>query len=183
MEELIGDKPPAAVINTIAAAGTGGPAAGQPAAPELVMRARIARLLAGFIAMSSSLAAGAWIAALLAGIIIPSGRPSSSGERALIGVVAIAAVIGVALLHVRTLRPAWSSAPSVIRHIRPSARALVTGGLTFGALELVAAAAEAVFGTPPLGEIARVALAGATAAIGLVWQRFRLDERLQRFIG
>ena len=69
--------------------------------------------------MSSSLAAGAWIAALLAGII----TPSSSGERALIGVVAIAAVIAVALLHVRTLRPAWSSAPSVIRHIRPSARA------------------------------------------------------------
>lgn len=177
MEEPAGNKPPA-VISTVATVATGAPAAGDPGVAQFVMRARIARLLAGFIAMSSSLAAGAWIAALLAGII----TPSSSGERALIGVVAIGAVIGIALLHVRTLRPAWSSAPSVIRHIRPSARALVTGGLTFGALELVAAAAAA-FGTPPLGEVARVALAGATAAIGLVWQRFRLDERMQRFIG
>jgi eukaryotic-like serine/threonine-protein kinase len=160
-------------------AGTASGAGGDPVATEIVVRARVARPLAGFVAAASSLGAGAWIAALLAGFILsPSG-----GERALIGIIAIAAIAGVGFLHVRTLRPIWRSAPAVFRHIRPAARALVAGGLTFGALELVAVGAVAVFGTPPLGASARVILAGLAASLGLCWQRFRLDERLRRWIG
>jgi serine/threonine-protein kinase len=158
---------------------TGGRATGDSIATQIVLRARLARPVAGFVAATSSLAAGAWIAALLAGVVVPS----SGGERALIGIFAIAAILGVALLHVRMLRPAWRSAPAVIRHIGPAARALVVGGLTFGALELVAVGAVAVFGTPPLGEGTRVIAAGIAAGLGLAWQRLRLDDRLRRRIG
>ena len=160
-----------------------GSAAADPRASQIVVRARIARPLAAFVAATSSLAAGAWIAALLAAFIGPSGSTESSTERTLIGFIAVAAIVVVALLHVQTLRPAWRSAPAVIRHIRPAALALAAGGLTFGALELVTAGTVAVFGTPPLDQGPRVALAGAVAAISLGWQRFRLDERLKRWIG
>jgi eukaryotic-like serine/threonine-protein kinase len=148
-------------------------------ATQIVVRARIARPLAVVVAAASSLAAGAWIAALLAVIV----QPSSGGERTLLGLFALAACAGVGLLHVRTLRPSWGSAPAVIRHIRPAARALVAGVLTFGALELIAGGTIAVFGAPALGPGGRVVLAGLAAALGLLWQRLRLDERLQRRIG
>jgi tRNA A-37 threonylcarbamoyl transferase component Bud32 len=172
-------------ISAITAAGAGAAGAIAPhstsdsIATQIVVRARIARPLAAVVAVASSLAAGAWIAALLAVIV----QPSSGGERTLIGLFALAACAGVALLQVRTLRPSWRSAPAVIRHVRPAARALVAGGLTFGALELIAGSTIAVFGAPALGGGARVVLAGLAAAVGLGWQRFRLDERLQRRIG
>jgi serine/threonine-protein kinase len=148
-------------------------------ATQIVVRARVARPIAGFVAAASSVAAGAWIAALLAVIV----EPSSGGERALIGLFALAAVASVGFLQFRILRPSWRSAPAVIRHIRPAARALVAGCLTFGALELVAAGTAAVLGSPSLGMGACIVLAGIAAAIGLGWQRLRLDERLQRKIG
>jgi hypothetical protein len=156
-----------------------GQRAGDATATELVVSARLARLIAGLIAAASSLAAGTWLAALLAVII----APSSGGERALIGFVAMAAFAGVAVLHVRMLRRDWRSAPAVIRGIRPAARALVAGGLTFGALELVTAGSLAVLGSPPLGAGTRVILAGVAACLGLAWHSFRLDDRLQRRIG
>src|SRR5262249_13163653 len=53
-------------------------------ATQIVVRARIARPLAALVAVASSLAAGAWIAALLAVIV----QPSSGGERTLIGLFA-----------------------------------------------------------------------------------------------
>jgi eukaryotic-like serine/threonine-protein kinase len=177
----------AGTIAGTAAGSIAGTAAGSaiidPRATQIVVRARIARPLAAFVAATSSLAAGAWIAALLAAFIGPSGSTERSTERALIGFIAIAAIVVVALLHVQTLRPAWRSAPAVIRHIRPAALALAAGGLTFGALELVTAGAVAVFGTPPLDQGPRIALAGAIAGLSLCWQRFRLDERLKRWIG
>jgi serine/threonine protein kinase len=148
-------------------------------ATQIVVRARVARPIAGFVAAASSVAAGAWIAALLAVIV----EPSSGGERALIGLFALAAVAGVGLLQFRILRPSWRSAPAVIRHIRPAARALVAGCLTFGALELVAVGTGAVLGSPSFGMGACIVLSGVAAAIGLGWQRLRLDERLQRKIG
>jgi hypothetical protein len=131
------------------------------------------------VAVASSLAAGAWIASLLAVVI----APSSSGEHALIGLFAVAAIAGVAAAHVRVLRPSWPSAPAVLRHIRPAARAIVAGGLTFGALELSVQGTLAVFGAPALGVGTRVVLAGVAAAIGLGWQSLRLGERLGRRIG
>jgi serine/threonine-protein kinase len=177
-------RPPGSATTTGAmraatAPGARGPGAGDPLATEIIVRARVARPLAGVVAAASSLGAGAWIAALLAALIVPS----SGSERVLIGLIAAAAVAGVALLHVRTLRRAWRSGPAVIRHIRPASRALVAGGLAFGALELVTAGTAAVFGTPPLPVSARVIAAGLAAGIGLCWQRFRLDERLRRWIG
>ncbi|HET7500026.1 MAG TPA: serine/threonine-protein kinase [Kofleriaceae bacterium] len=159
--------------------GLAGTTTGDSIATQIVVRARLARPVAAFVAASSSLAAGAWIAALLAVIV----APTSGGERALIGIFALAAIAGVALLHIRMLRPAWRSAPAVIRHIRAPARALVVGSLTFGALELVTAGTVAVFGEPPLGPGARVIAAGLAAALALGWQRLRLDDRLRRRIG
>jgi len=158
---------------------SGGLIAGDPVATQIVVRARLARPLAIVVAVASSLAAGAWSAALL-GVII---APSSSGEHALIGLFAIAAIAGVGLAHVRVQRPSWRSAPAVLTHIRPAARAIVAGGLTFGALELAVQGTMAVFGAPGLGLGTRVILAGVAAAIGLGWQTLRLGDRLRRRIG
>jgi serine/threonine-protein kinase len=161
-------------------AGTSGSlAAADPMATQIVVRARLARPLAAMVALASSLAAGAWIAALL-GVLI---APTSGGEHALIGVIAVAAIAGVGFAQLRVLRPSWASAPAVLRHIRSAARALVAGGLTFGALELAVQGTLAVFGAPALGVGTRVILAGAAAAIGLCWQTLRLGERLRRRIG
>jgi small-conductance mechanosensitive channel len=168
-----------ASVRAATAPSISGRTTGDSIATQIVLRARLARPVAGFVAATSSLAAGAWIAALLAVVV----APSSGGERALIGIFAIAAILGVALLHVRALRPAWRSAPAVISHIGPAARALVVGGLTFGALELVTVGAVAVFGVPPLTEGARIIAAGLAAGLGLAWQRLRLDDRLRRRIG
>jgi serine/threonine protein kinase len=157
-----------------------------PVATQIVVRARLARPLAAVVAAASSLAAGAWAAALLAVLIGPSSGsdPSlSGGEHILIGVIAAVAIAGVALAHIRVLRPSWASAPAVLTHIRPAARAIVAGGLTFGALELSVQGTLAVFGAPGLGPGTRVILAGVAAAIGLTWQTFRLGERLRRRIG
>jgi serine/threonine-protein kinase len=148
-------------------------------ATQIVVRARVARPIAGLVAAASSVAAGAWIAALLAVIF----DPPTGGERALIGLFALAAIAGVALLQFRILRPSWRSAPAVLRHIRAPARALVAGCLTFGTLALIAVGTGAVLGSPSLGMGACLMLAGIAAAIGLFWQRLRLDERLQRKIG
>ena len=148
-------------------------------ATQIVVRARLARPLTVLAAALSSVCAGAWVAAVLAALVMPS----SGGEHGLLGVIASAVIAAVATVHVRQLRPRWGSVPAVIRHIRPTARALVSGGLTFGALELLATSTIAVFGAPPLGVGLRLVIAGAAAGLGLGWQRFRLDERLRRRIG
>jgi eukaryotic-like serine/threonine-protein kinase len=161
------------------APGRGGAAGRDPVATEILVRARVARPLAGFLAGASSIAAGAWLAGLLGAIV----SPSSGGEHALLGVMSLAAVAGVALLHARALRPSWRSPPATLQHIRPTARALVAGGLTFGALELVTVGTAAVIGAPTLGVATRLMLAGVAAGLGLAWQTLRLDDRLRRRIG
>ncbi|HEX3762279.1 MAG TPA: serine/threonine-protein kinase [Kofleriaceae bacterium] len=165
--------------NPAIATSSGSLAAVDPMATQIVVRARLARPLAAMVALASSLAAGAWIAALL-GVLI---APTSGGEHALIGVIAVGAVLGVGFAHLRALRPSWASAPAVLRHIRSAARALVAGGLTFGALELAVQGTLAVFGAPALGVATRLGLAGAAAALGLGWQTLRLGDRLRRRIG
>jgi tRNA A-37 threonylcarbamoyl transferase component Bud32 len=161
------------------AGSSGGLATADPMATQIVVRARLARPLAAMVALASSLAAGAWIAALL-GVLIAQ---PSGGEHALIGVIAVVAIAGVGFAHFRALRPSWASAPAVLRHIRSAARALVAGGLTLGALELSVQGTLAVFGAPALGVGTRLILAGAAAALGLGWQTLRLGERLRRRIG
>jgi serine/threonine protein kinase len=157
----------------------GGLIAADPVASQIIVRARLARPLAAVIALASSLAAGAWIAALL-GVVI---APSSGGEHILIGLLALAAIAGVGLAHIRVLRPRWASAPAVLTHIRPAARAIVAACLTFGALELAVQGTTAVFGGPGLSPGIRIGLAGVAAAIGLAWQTLRLGDRLRRRIG
>jgi tRNA A-37 threonylcarbamoyl transferase component Bud32 len=161
------------------AGSSGSMAVADPMATQIVVRARLARPLAAMVALASSLAAGAWIAALLGALI----APTSGSEHALIGVIAVAAIAGVGFAQLRVLRPSWASAPAVLRHIRSAARALVAGGLTFGALELAVNGTSAVFGAPALGVGTRVILAGAAAALGLGWQTLRLGDRLRRRIG
>jgi hypothetical protein len=153
--------------------------AADASAASIALRARIARPLAALVAGASSLAAGAWSAALLAVLV----EPSSGGERALIAVIAFGVVAGVGALHLRGLRHAWRSGPAVTRHIRPFTHALLAGILTAGGLALLALGSIAVFGAAPIGATGQVVWTGAAAAVGLGWRRWKLDERVRRRIG
>jgi len=168
-----------AALRSLGAGGRSGPVTSDSLAAQIAVRARLARPLAAFVAVASSLAAGAWSAALLAVVV----TPSSGNERTLIGIMALATVAGLGVLHVRALRPAWRSAPAVIRQVRAAARALASGVLTLGALELVSTGSVAIFGTPVLDAGLRIGVAGVAAGLGLGWQRLRLDDRLRRWIG
>ncbi len=150
-----------------------------PTAQAIALRARLARPAAVFVAIASCLAAGAWAATVL-GLLI---EPSSSGEHTLIGLIALAAAVGVAVLHVRTLRAIWESTPAVGRYIAPFARALLAGLTTFGALVLVQLGWHSIAHASAIR--AGPTLLGATlaAALGLVWRRWKLDARLRRWIG
>ncbi len=152
-----------------------------PATPaiEIARRARIARPVAAFVAGATSVAAGAWIALLLAVMI----HPASRGERGLIGLLAGVACAGLAALHVRILRPRWESTTAVLAHTRAPARALLVGVLALGTLELGAYAFRIVFDAAPLGLGARVVLAGVAAVAGLNWERWKLGDRVVRWIG
>ncbi len=164
------------------------PAAPAPAATANVtehtaqtigFRARLVRPLAVLVAIASSVAAGAWLAALLGTILEPTRR----GERTLLAIIAGAAIVGLGVLHVRALRPRWASSPAVSRHTAPFARALVTGVMTFGALELVQLGWFSIAHAQPLGMKIRLAAAGVAAVLGLGWRRWRLHTRLGRRIG
>jgi eukaryotic-like serine/threonine-protein kinase len=146
---------------------------------DIAVRARFARPAAVVVTVASSLAAGAWIALLLGAII----APTSGGERALIGLLALITVVGVAMLNIRALRPSWRSAPAVARHTAAPARALFAGLLTLGTLELVSYAATVVLRATPLHAGVRAAVVGLAAAIGLGWRRMGLHDRLFRRIG
>src|SRR5690606_15766067 len=69
-------------------------------AQTIALRARLARPAAVFTAAASSLALGAWLASLLAALL----GPTSRGERTLLAIMGIAAVLGIAAWHVRALR-------------------------------------------------------------------------------
>jgi len=146
---------------------------------DLTLRARFARPAAMLIAIATSLLAGAWVAALV-GVI--SGR-ASSGERALIGVLAAVAVIGVGALHVRMLKPSWQSVTAVLAYTRTPARALLAGVVALGALELAAHGIFAIFRVVPVGIGVRVVIAGLAACVALVWQSWGIRDRVMRLIG
>jgi hypothetical protein len=71
----------------------------------------------------------------------------------------------------------------VLRYTKPVARSLVAGAVTIGALDLIAYGAGALLHAEPLGAATRLALAGLAAGVGLVWERFDLDKRLEDRIG
>jgi serine/threonine-protein kinase len=159
-------------------------AAETPTAPEhtaltIALRARLARPAAVFVAVGSSLAAGAWLAAMLGSLL----GSTSRGERTLLAILGIVAVIGVAALHARALRTAWQSTPAVSRYIAPFARALIGGITTFGALELLRLGWFSIAHSDPVGIRIRLIAVAVAAALGLVWQRWKLHARLARQIG
>lgn len=153
-------------------------AATPPDAAGITIRARLARPVALTVAITSSVAAGAWLAVVLA-LIVGS---TSTGERALITLFGFAAMGGVAALHIRGLSPKWSAAPAIVRHTQPYLRALVGGVVALGALELLSHASNAIFHGTFLGTGGRVIVAGMVGAIGLASRRFGLDETLRRRI-
>ena len=167
-----------------AAQGAGRPA-GPPAtslevtAVKIARRARVARPLASTIAAASSVAAGAWIAAMMTALF----RPKTHGETTLITLIALAAVVASALVQIRGLYTHWNSTPAVSRHMRPIARALVVGVVALGALELLSYGTGAVFHAAPFGAIARLALAGLAATVALLFERLPHTDRLRRWIG
>jgi serine/threonine-protein kinase len=149
-------------------------------AADIAVRARLARPIALALAIASSLAAGAWMVALLASIVGPA---LTGSERTLIGVLAVLAITGVAAVQIRGLARRWRSAPAVQRHNQPVARALGAGITTFGAAELAAWGMAALAGGEVIGPAVRVVVAGVAAGIGLAWPVFRVDERLRRWSG
>ncbi|HEY5925141.1 MAG TPA: hypothetical protein VIV11_25840, partial [Kofleriaceae bacterium] len=151
----------------------------EPTAQTIALRARLARPAAIFVAAASSLAAGAWLSSLLSALL----KPSTRGERTLLAIIGIAAVIGVAVLHVRTLRGSWRSTPAVSRYIAPFARALLGGVTMFGALELVRLGWFSIAHTEPFGVMVRLVGAGLAAVLGLGWRSWGLHRRLSRWIG
>ncbi|HEY5950330.1 MAG TPA: serine/threonine-protein kinase [Kofleriaceae bacterium] len=153
--------------------------ASEVSAQTIALKARLARPAACFVAAASSVAAGAWLAALLGTLLGPTRR----GERTLLAIIAIAAIISIATLHVRALRASWQSSPAVSRYIAPYARALLAGVTTFGALELVQLGWFSLAHATPLGVAIRLIGAGIATVLGLGWQRWRLHARLGRWIG
>jgi serine/threonine-protein kinase len=154
-------------------------AATENSAQTIALRARVARPVAAAIAVASSLAAGAWLAALLGTMM----EPTSGGERALLALIAIGAIAGIATLHVRTLRTSWASSPAVSRYIAPFARALLAGVTTYGAFKLAELGWFSISHSQPFREGIRLVGAGVAAVLGLGWRRWRLDARLRRWIG
>jgi len=148
-------------------------------AQTIALRARLARPTAVAIAVMSSLAGGAWFAAFLAAFL----RPTTRGERTLLGIIAVAAVLAIAALHVRTLRASWASSPAVSRYIAPFARALLGGVVTFGALELARLGWLSIASNDPFSLIVRLGAAGLAAVLGLGWRAWGLHRRLSRWIG
>lgn len=148
-------------------------------AAELTVRARFTRPVAVAVAAASSVVLGLWVAALLGTLVIPTSR----GERVLVALMAAIAIGALATLHARALRRSWSSAPAVARHSVLPARMLGVGVVAYGALELFAYASMLVINATPLGETARLVLAGLAAGACLAWQRFSFGDRLRRRIG
>jgi serine/threonine protein kinase len=170
------DKPAAAPSRPSARLSSQPSATTDTASVDLARRARHARPVAAAIAAASSVAAGAWIAGLLATVV----APSSSGESGLIALIALGAITGVAMLHAKILKARWNSAPAVMRYTRPIARGLAAGVATLGALDLFAYITMALLGVDLLHPGGRIVGAGLAAAIGLGWERWALDERVRR---
>ena len=102
-------------------------------AQSIVQRARLTRPFAAAIAVASAVAAGMWLAGFLGTFL----EPTTHGERTLIGVMAIAAMLGLGGFHARTLHSRWQSAPAVSRYIKPFARGLFAGVATYGGFVLL----------------------------------------------
>ncbi|HEU0033013.1 MAG TPA: serine/threonine-protein kinase [Kofleriaceae bacterium] len=148
-------------------------------AADIALRAKLTRPLAVLVALASSFAVGAWLAAMLALLF----EPHSTGERALISIIGLAAFGGMVAMHVTTLRPRWRSTPAITRRMRSFTRALLAGVIALGALELFTYGTLAMFRAEPLKIGLRLAIAAAAAVLGLGWRAWKLDARVRRWIG
>jgi hypothetical protein len=156
-----------------------GPPSAEIAAQDIAVRAKLARPLAAFVAGASFVALAAWLAAILAIIV----DPVSTGEHALIAIVALGCGGALAAFHIKTLQPRWRSGPAVTRHVLPYGRALVWSAVVLGALELLAHGTTAVFSGALLGAPIRLAITGAVSVLALGWRAWKLDEKLRSKIG
>jgi serine/threonine-protein kinase len=146
----------------------------QSSAIQIAVRARMARPLAGGLAVASSLLAGAWIAALF-GVLA-----GSDSSRFLLAVIAVAAIGGVGFIHYRILKPRWNSSTAIVRHAWPVGRAVIAGTATLGAIDLLAYGAMVVFESSLFGPGVRLVLCGLAAFVGLTWKRLRFDQLVNR---
>ncbi len=147
-------------------------------AQAIAVRARLARPAGVFVAFASSVAAGAWLASLLAALLVPSTR----GERTLLAIIGVAAVLAFGGLHLRRLRRIWQSGPAVSHYIAPFAHALLAGVTMFGALELTRLGWVSVAHRNPFGVVVRLLVAAGAAVLGLAWQTWGLRARVARWI-
>jgi tRNA A-37 threonylcarbamoyl transferase component Bud32 len=130
-------------------------------AQAIVQRAKLARPFAVAIAAASALAGGAWLAAMFASLL----APTSSGERKLIAVIGIAAVLGVGGLHLRMLQARWQSPPAITRYITPFSRGLAAGVITFGGFVLFTLGMFAIANKLVFGVVLQLLAAGAAAGV------------------
>jgi tRNA A-37 threonylcarbamoyl transferase component Bud32 len=154
--------PTAAAIDTVSIAEIGGSAA------QIERRARSTRPIATAIVSASALVAGLWIATA-SGAILGASDLSNTG-RALIGLLAVGAAMATAMVQIRMLRPRWRSVPSVLRHVRPVTRVVVTAIATFGALELAVRGVDVITGWDDGGVLWRIGLTLSAAVVALVWK-------------
>jgi hypothetical protein len=150
-----------------------------PIAASIATRARLARPAAVAVAAGSSLVTAAWVAALLGWLLGSTTR----GERLLLGIIATAALAGVALVHARALRTSWESIPAISGYIARFTRGVLGAVATFGALELLRIGWLSVVHSDLVSPGIRLVLTALAAVLGLGWQRWRLPARLGPKIG
>jgi serine/threonine-protein kinase len=141
-------------------------------AEEISKRARVARPAAAGLIAGSSLAAGLWVALLIAAVIHPSSVLTGT-EQSLVALLSAASAMAVAMLQIRVVRPRWSSIPAVWAHVRWIGRGLLTGLATFGALELLARGISVSLQSDDGGVVWRASIAGVGAIAALVVQQRR----------
>lgn len=156
-----------------------------PVAEAIARSQRRARPIAVVAAVSATALAGCYAAALMAALFT-SGDARTGGERMMIALIGLGVAIAVGWLELRLLRARWRSVPAVREIGGAIGRALLSGVVALGGLELAAHGVYAIQRSAPsassAGWTARLIAAGAVAAIGYAWPRIsrRLWARLDR---
>lgn len=150
------------------------PVKSRPSAEDIARQARQTRPRALALSAAAVAGAGLYAAALLTMLLSGDGGQTGT-ERALILLISLGAAVGVAAVLLRSLRSRWSSLPAVQKTMRPVARALLAGVLTFGGLELAAIGFAAITVGPmtATGWTLRLVATGGAAVVGLLWPRIR----------
>ncbi len=167
-----------AAAGLAAAVAPSGAATSSAIADEIVRWARTARPLAIGLVAASCVSVALYLFALF-GALVAVARPAillTRTERWLVGVVAVAGGVAVAVALVRGFRRRWPSTPAVRQLDKLVGGSLLAGVVALGGLELVVRGTT-VLARPELTSSPRLAggvllLAGAVAGIEL-WRRSR----------